>query len=227
MPASAAIGAGTSLVGNLVGGGKASSAQSQASNQAAQQQQQVMNMISGFQQYAAPLISNLVGTLSGWTGINPSVLGALTTNSANAGMSDIKTAESQGAFGANQNAAAEEALFKNQQQTGTNMVNAASQASQQELGAMESIPGAINTLNPVQGGSNTLSGLSSSNQQTAAGYGNPWAPAAGSIGTGLSLLQPNTSTNTATGYTPAATPPPGYGTNYLGPNTYTPGGGAT
>lgn len=173
---------GISAVGNMVGGKGAAKAQQSAQDQANQENQQAMQMITNFQKMAAPVVSSLVSSLANWSGLKPQEMSALTTNAAASGMSDIATAQSRGAYGANQNATILEALRSNQQGAEGAAVNVGAQAAQQELSALQSIPSALNVLNPVSGGANTAAGMGQASGQTAAGYGNPYAPAITSIG---------------------------------------------
>ena len=123
-------------------------------------------------------------TLENYNGLKPAELQALTTNAAASGMSDIATAESQGAFGANQNAAISNALQKNQQAAESAAVNVGSNAASSEEQAQSAAA------------SNALGGL----QTATSGYG-----AAGNTGvnqlnatnqgvtSSLNLLNPNSS----------------------------------
>jgi len=189
--------AGASLVGNLVGGGKASSAQNNATNQATQEQNQVMSMVNNFINQATPTIQGLVQQLQGWSGLKPQELTALTANAAASGNSDIQTAQSRGAFGANQNAAIGSALTQNQQTSELAASNVGAAAASQELSALQSIPSAENVLNPSNAGGGLLTGLSGQNQSYAEGIGNAWAPASSSLGSLGSILQNGKSTSTA------------------------------
>jgi len=138
--------------------------------------------------------------LSNFNGLQPEELNALTTNAANSGLSDIATAESQGAFGANSNAAVMNALEKNQQASESAAVNVGAAASSAELGAQEAA--ASNALGGLESANSTgLSGLSTgisglgtsiSGYGTAAGAGNAQLNATNSGITGAeNLLNPN------------------------------------
>lgn len=233
MPAAVAIplaSAGVGLAGNIIGGGKAAGAQQGATQEAQAQQNQVMQLVQNYLGTVAPQVQQLVSSLSNWNGLKPQELNALTTNAAASGQSDINTARSQGAFGANQNAAIGNELEKNQLASEGAAVNIGSNASQQELGALQSIPSALNLLNPTASGANTLAGLSENNQQTAQGYGNPYGNAANSLG---SLL--NTVSNSSSGKsTSSATPNLGVNPStlnmqapYTAPSTFGVPGGAS
>lgn len=188
--------------------------------------------------------------LTDFNGLKPEELSALTDNAARSGNSDIATAQSRGAFGANQNAAIGSALRDNQLTSENAAINIGSAASQQELSAktaansaalagktsaasnalsgLESANNAslssktsaasnaltglgqaqqtygnlvnqqiggvqqLGMLNPnttpATAGANTLAGLSSASQASAAGYGNPYAPASASGGQFLNSL---------------------------------------
>ena len=244
--------AGVSTVGNLVGGGKAAKSQNAAEQAAAQQQQQAMQMIQQYVQQAAPVVQSLVSglftgsnpyvqqqnqtisQLGNWQGLKPQEMNALTTNAANSGMSDIRTAQSQGAFGANQNAAIQSALDKNRQGADSAAVNVGSNAAGQELGALQSagslggsllnsviggIGSSLGLLSPSQTGVGNLSSMANANASTAASYGNPYQAATNSLGGGLAQLgsgktasTPNTTTNTTTGQPYASNPVTNQGT---------------
>ena len=117
-------------------------------------------------------LNPIIQQLSNWTGIKPEELANLITTIGNAGKSDIATAESQGAYGANQNAVIESELDKNRLNAQASGVQIAANASQQELGALENASGLIqneygqqvqvNSINPYAGAGGGISSVISS-----------------------------------------------------------------